>query len=65
MMHTVSVLIGAAFPYLLSRNVTEIICVVLFLGFGIFMIYQAMFENDEDVSDSKLLNIYRSRIMRE
>jgi len=47
-MHVVSVLIGAAFPYLLSKTVTELICVVLFLGFGIFLVYQAIFDDDDD-----------------
>jgi putative Ca2+/H+ antiporter (TMEM165/GDT1 family) len=46
-MHTLSVLIGTAFPLLLSKTATEIICVVLFLGFGLYMIYKALFE-DED-----------------
>jgi len=46
-MHVVSVLIGAAFPYLLSKTVTELICVVLFLGFGIFLVYQAIFDDDD------------------
>jgi putative Ca2+/H+ antiporter (TMEM165/GDT1 family) len=49
-MHVISVLIGAAFPYLLSKTATEIICVVLFFGFGVFMVYQAIFDADDDVS---------------
>lgn len=49
-MHAISTLIGAAFPFLLSKTVTEIICVVLFLGFGVFMVYQALFDGEADVS---------------
>ena len=48
-MHVISVLIGAAFPYLLSKTATEIICVVLFFGFGVYMVYQAIFDADDDV----------------
>lgn len=47
-MHVLSTLIGAAFPILLSKMVTEIICVVLFLGFGAYMIYQAIFEDPNE-----------------
>jgi putative Ca2+/H+ antiporter (TMEM165/GDT1 family) len=38
-MHTLSTFIGAIFPLLLSKTMTEILCVILFLGFGIYMIY--------------------------
>lgn len=49
-MHILSVLIGTAFPLLLSKTVTEIICIVLFLGFGLYMIYNALFDDDDDVN---------------
>jgi len=49
-MHTLSTLIGAAFPYVLSKTLTEIICVVLFLGFGAFMVYEGLFSDGDDVN---------------
>lgn len=50
-MHILSVLIGAAFPLLLSKSVTEIICVVLFFLFGAVMIYQGV--NNEEGEDEE------------
>jgi putative Ca2+/H+ antiporter (TMEM165/GDT1 family) len=55
LMHVLSVLIGSAFPLLLSRLTTEIVCVVLFLGFGLYMVYQSLFEEEAHVWNYKSL----------
>jgi len=46
LMHCLSVLIGAAFPYLLSHTMTEALCVVMFLGYGLYMIYDTVVQGD-------------------
>lgn len=51
-MHTISTLIGASFPYLLSASVTSIITVILFFGFGLHMIYKAS-SADEDSNEEE------------
>ena len=51
-MHIVSTLIGAAFPLLLSRLVTEILCVVMFFGYGFYMVYDALCTSDHHVKDN-------------
>ena len=41
-MHTISTILGAAFPMVLSAGITAIICVVLFYAFGIHMLYEGL-----------------------
>lgn len=52
-MHTISTLIGAAAPLLLSSNVTQIITVVLFFAFGIQLIYSGIKATDEDAAEEE------------
>ena len=54
LMHIISTLIGAAFPYLLSRTVTEILCIVMFAGYGFYMIYDSVCTAEHHVSCKKL-----------
>lgn len=49
LMHCVSTLIGAAFPLLLSRTVTEILCILMFFGYGFYMVYDAICSKDHNV----------------
>lgn len=53
-MHILSTMIGATFPYLLSHTMTELICIVLFLGFGFYLIYDSIFEEEHNVLTFKL-----------
>ena len=50
LMHILSVMIGATFPYLLSHTMTELICVIMFLGYGLYMIYDSLFEDVASVT---------------
>lgn len=45
----ISVTIGASFPYLVSEFISELICVILFFGFGLYLVYEALFEPDKSV----------------
>ena len=55
LMHCVSTLIGAAFPLLLSRTVTEILCILMFFGYGFYMVYDAICSKDHNVRLPKII----------
>jgi putative Ca2+/H+ antiporter (TMEM165/GDT1 family) len=48
-MHIVSTLIGATFPFILSHIVIELICIIMFLGYGFYMVWEALFEDEANV----------------
>ena len=51
-MNAVSVLIGAVFPLLMPRIAIQYLCIVLFLGFGLKLIYNCIFYTEAASSAS-------------
>ena len=41
-------LIGAIFPFLLSKIITEIICILMFFGYGFYMIYDSLCHDEHN-----------------
>lgn len=50
-MHVLSTLIGSVFPLLLSKFITEILIVILFVGYGVYTTYDAIKGEDEDLEE--------------
>jgi putative Mn2+ efflux pump MntP len=49
MMNVISTLIGATFPYLLTHFMTELLCIVMFFGYGFYMVWDALFSEEANV----------------
>jgi putative Mn2+ efflux pump MntP len=49
LMNVISTLIGATFPYLLSHFMTELLCITMFLGYGFYMVWDALFSEETNV----------------
>ena len=54
-MHVISCSLGAIFPMLFSSSVLSIICVILFLGYGFYMIFSAL--KSDDSGDVRLIHV--------
>jgi putative Mn2+ efflux pump MntP len=49
MMNIISTLIGATFPFLFSHFMTELLCIVMFFGYGFYMVWDALFTEETNV----------------
>jgi putative Ca2+/H+ antiporter (TMEM165/GDT1 family) len=52
-MQVISVCIGMLFPYLLTPFITHIVSVILFLAFGIYMLYSSVATSGHHIEDER------------